>query len=209
MIVSEIAKRAFRLGEILDAARDPENFEMDQAVESFQGMISDMPEHIVGGAWKTVVGTSAYAAAEDERVVCATTVIAASIVKPTYIDICEGTAWTSAFDEDRARFPFDGARLEIIDQEADTYQLWFYRADRADWYRGDSLTQNSESPFNRRVDEALAAMLAIRLKVEYGGETTPALAGMALRSDQLMRGLYFRPPASVPADEVEYQSSDY
>jgi hypothetical protein len=135
-----------------------------EAVAQLQAMILSLPGMT---HWINVDTDADYTAGANERIRVTTlddiivTVPDAFASSSTVLWCCNQTTLRCEGYSDRA--PKDGERVAISDQFSDDQAMFYFRADIAQWTRADGLARDSEIPLNADFDEALAAMLAMRL----------------------------------------------
>jgi hypothetical protein len=188
MLVSQAIERAKNL---LFAGQSLRAGEQSNALASFQAMMRDLPG-LIGASWCDVVGYDGYVAGEDERISCFSDM---SIGVPDYILKEEG--WgvraSSGFNSNTMRTPYDGARVQVVDQGG-ADELWFYRADRASWFAVGALGLNSDVPLNSEFDRYIPSMLAVHMRPEYpGANLDKATVFLAERGYAKLRARLARP----------------
>lgn len=85
------------------------------------------------------------------------------------------------------RAPSDCARVQIIGPGNPQAGIWIYSASKGAWGKATGLELTSESPFGDEDDEGLAALLAVALIDEYGGEVSAATVSTATAAKASLR----------------------
>lgn len=186
MVISEIRDRAFRI--LLGRTTTPPAGEGTRALEAFQSLIADLPGTL-GVKWVDVVVEDNYTAGEDERVTMRVTGLTVTLPSLVYLT-GEGVPTGTAYSQTTMRPPKDGARVQIIDQDAGTSTLHFWRTDLGAWVAASGLDATDESPLPAEMDRFLPAMLAVELQPEYGIDLGPVALGLADQGWRRLRARY-------------------
>jgi hypothetical protein len=192
-------KEALRALRAVAPGDDPTADELSAGLEAAQALILDI--HEARGPLHEIDVSGAYTAGENQRlrIESGDTV---SITLPNSVSLFwqydpydygfapgypgvppQGS--TGAADNIEWRSPRDGARIEIV---GTAQALYFYRADINAWQPATGLTIDGELPFNNRLTDAFAAMLAERLidEVTTASGPTPALTRRIARARAAM-----------------------
>lgn len=169
----DIVRRALRLTE--GETGVPTGLRAEDALQRLQSVVLDLPGLLKNATWCDQFVSAAYTAQEGERI----SVTAPGVVTlPTIITSCGAQ-----------RLPLDCARVQILGA-ATNAGLWVYSASKGAWGKANSLALNSESPFGDEDDEGLAALLAVALIDEYGGEISAATVSTANASKASLRSRF-------------------
>lgn len=169
----DIMRRALRAIGVLKAGKEPTGPDAQDALEHLQSVILGLPGFFHNGRWCEAAIDSAYTARESERITVTTPGV---VTLPTVIT-CNTVS----------RPPYDLAKVQIIGADAENAGLWLFSATKGAWGQADALSTSSELPFGPEDDAGLAALLAVDMAAEFGGEAelgqrTVAVAQAAARS---------------------------
>lgn len=165
MTLEQIIKRALRSLGAIRAGGTPTTQQYNDALESLQLMLINMPST----AWIDVDTASDYTAAENERV--RITSGAPTISRPTTVE--------DPYAENGERAPYEGSRIQIV-SAAGVATTWRYSAVKGQWVSLDNLTTASANPLGRW-DDGLAAALAVEIAPEYDVQPSPLVMLKAAR----------------------------
>ena len=166
----DIVRRALRLTE--GETGVPTGLVAQDALQRLQSVILDLPGLLKNAAWRDRFVSAAYTAKEGDRV---SVTAPGSVTLPAIISDCGSQ-----------RLPLDCARVQIIGA-ASNAGLWLYSASKGAWGKCNGLSLTSESPFGDEDDEGLAALLAVALVDEYGGEISAATVSTATAAKASLR----------------------
>lgn len=152
----DIVRRGLRAIGELSAGKQPSGSDAADGLERLQSLILDLPGLLHNARWCEVAVSTAYTAREGER---CTVTSPGAVTLPTTVT-CDGVT----------RPPRDLSRVQILGASATNAGLWIYSATRGAWGQADELTISSTLPFGSEDEEGLAAMFAVNIAAEYGGE---------------------------------------
>lgn len=175
----DIINRALRQQGVLSAGQVASGPDAADALEHLQQIIDGLPL-LRDGAWEEVVLGSAmpYAAKDGQRV--HTRGFAATVILPT-------------------ETPADLSRVQIVGGAQ--AGLYVYSASHGRWSQADGLDLVDESPFGPEDDAGLAALTAVSMVDEYGGQISDSVVGRAARAVSSFRSRFYR-EISVPAPDA-------
>ena len=166
------------------------------ALMRLQDMILALPLFIKG-VWRDVIPDSAsesITAEDGDRIFAAST---NTVTLPTtYVDDDDGETYKQK----------DLSRVQIIGT-ATNAGLWVYSASRGSWAQADGLELSTDSPFGEEDTPGLAAMLAVTLEGDGGGQVSPLIQAQAQAAANSFRAR-FRRDVVVRADEAFLRNSD-
>lgn len=166
----DIVRRALRL--VAGETGVPTGIAAEDALQRLQSVILDLPGLLKNATWRDRFVSAAYVAKEGDRI---TVTAPGSVSLPTTVSIYGSQ-----------RLPMDCARVLILG-EAPNRGLWVYSASKGAWAKADGLEVNSDTPFGDEDDEGLAALLAVALVDEYGGEISAATVSTASAAKASLR----------------------
>lgn len=166
----DIVRRALRLTE--GETGVPTGLVAQDALQRLHSVILDLPGLLKNATWCDRFVSAAYTAKEGDRI----SVTAPGVVTlPTIITDCGAQ-----------RLPLDCARVQILGEAANA-GLWVFSTSKGAWGKANGLALNSESPLGDEDDEGLAALLAVALIDEYGGEISAATVATASAAKASLR----------------------
>lgn len=175
----DIINRALRHQGVLSAGQVASGDDAADGLEHLQDVIDGLPLLRNGGLKEVVLSSAApYAAADGDRV--HTRGLAASIVLPT------GPL------EDLARVQVIGGAQA---------GLHVYSASTGVWAQADDLGLTDDSPFGPEDDAGLAALTALSMVDEYGGQVSDSIVGRAAAAIASFRARFYR-ETNVPAPDA-------
>jgi len=185
----DIIKGAMKKLAVLPIGREPTAAQAEDALDILEGTYRELVGQGVFGRLTDVLVTgSAYAAREQERVVCQNgagvtvtlpdTITAALLAAaPACTDIPYGAYPSCCPEPCLPRPPYDGACIVVADLNSCVELYYVYDANRALWAGLDHLTLDMLAPLSGRYENGLKAKLAVRLASGYGRDVTPLLQG--------------------------------
>ncbi|WP_091742936.1 hypothetical protein [Phenylobacterium immobile] len=167
----DLIDRAGRQLGVLAAGETASGDDAADLMRHLQDLIVDLPL-LLDGAWDEVRLTSAlaYEASDGQRIVRGA-YPGAVITLPTTAQ--------------------DGARVQIVG--GPDAGLYVFVAELAAWSRIDNLSIADESPFGRKDDAGLAALICASAAEEYGVPLGPVAAQRAQRAIAAFRARFYRP----------------
>lgn len=123
----------------------------------------DLVNQLIGerdGGWEEVFASDALTAADGQRVHAGAGI---AISLPSGADV------------------LDLSRIHVVGATASAGS-WLYVASKSGWSRTDNLTVSGDNPFGREDDLGLAALLAVALAGDSGGEVSPLVESLAAQS---------------------------
>lgn len=169
----DIVRRALRL--VAGETGVPAGGEAADALQRLQSVVLGLPGLLHNGVWRDRFVSAAYTAKESDRI----TVTAPGAV----------TLPTSISSDGPQRLPLDCAKVQILGA-ADNAGLWLYSVSKGAWGKASGLALSDECPFGEEDDEGLAAMLALALVDEYGGQLSAATLAAASQSKASLRARF-------------------
>ena len=196
-----LLRDAFRMARAIGLGDDPVADELDFGVSSINDLIADI--HEARGPLLNVDATASLVASENQRIrIQAGATI--TVTLPNSIPIygrrnpydygftapttAAPVGSTAIADGLAYRAPVDGTRIEIV---GTTQSLYWYRSDLNAWQSALSLTADSESPFNNRLNSAVSALAAERMWPEIS--TQPMTAEQKSRVGRARIVMFMRP----------------
>lgn len=189
----DIIRRALRLIGVLASGQEPGGSDAADGLERLQSLILGLPGLVHNAHWREVATHAAYVAKEGERITVTApgAVTLPSIItwNPALDPFCDpsGLEWD---DCTTARPPYDLARVQIIGQTPPNAGLWVYSASNAAWRRADGLKITSDCPFGVEDDGGLAAILAVDVVDEFGGQVGQRTLAVAQQSARSFRARF-------------------
>lgn len=169
----DIVRRAMRLA--AGETGVPAGREAEDALQRLQSVILGLPGLLHNGAWRDRFVSDAYTAKEFDRI---------TVTAPGAVTL---PATISEYGE--TRLPLDLAKVQILGS-ADNAGLWLYSVSKGAWGKASGLGLEDESPFGDEDDEGLAALLAVALVDEFGGEVSDATIRAATASKASLRSRF-------------------
>jgi hypothetical protein len=189
--VSDILRRAFLSAEGVRGV--PTGDDAELALFRFQDLINS---HLYwkDGGWTDVYPTgAAYAADDGERVYASS---ACTVTLPTtYVDEYGETVAMR-----------DLSRVQIIGTAVNA-GLWVYSGSLGQWSQANALEVASDLPFGPEDVPGLAAMLAVDLQSDGGGEVSTKVREDAAAQERSFRARLYR-EVNVRADEAVLKLSE-
>jgi hypothetical protein len=191
----DLIDRAGRQLGVLAAGESATGDDAHDLMRHLQDLVMDLPL-LMDGPWTDVRLTSggAYAARDGER-----------INKTDFPDTTVILSATRLDDCGRIVAQRDGARAQVIGG-ADA-GVYVFVAEKAAWSRLDALSIVDESPFGRKDDAGLAALICASAAEEYAAPLGPIGAQRAQRAIAQFRARFYR-PVLAPAEPALLALSD-
>ncbi len=218
--VRSIINRAWRMTHGHAENQALEGYQETDALEALNGMIDGLQSEGVGGQQGSQQVTGTVDVTSPVRLLIASTG-AFTINLPknaqeglydgfrvTFVDI-SGNFATNNITIDPKGMRIAGSSANLVLNTNNANDTYFFRADLGDWVKESTLIITDNSPYPNAFDEALSAMLAIRVSAENSDDIPPLTMTLAqnglrrlqeryLNTNLVFDGSLTRPPSRFP-----------
>jgi hypothetical protein len=189
----DIVNRALRYQGVLKAGQSASGSDASDALQHFQDVVNGLPL-LRNGEWSDTYlqSSAAYEATDGERITVAATYAPTITLPATYTNSAGDTVPQ-----------LDLSRVLIVGDSdtVSTVGLWVFSASSGAWAQVNSLALSDDSPFGPEDAAGLAALVAISMVDEYGGQVGAPTLARAQAAAAGFRARFYR-EVIVTADDA-------